>query len=302
MSSLRTVVGGLEGRVCSHFSPPSARKPVSIGDMCETSGARRAPFKWSALGWVGLAWGISGCQPAEVKECRDRYLVTHARVAAVDPQDLASVEGALADVQANLDVCERASLAEEGKQLGIAKRKLESHQSYLHARGSQKELTPEQLDALEKNGDPDCPRGQQYQYKKSGKKIRCTGSQILSMNHAEAKAYFAGRGFKLVDTEKGIKAEMGSESYTFEYGDKSSAAECVVIFSQPGIAWQETVARVTGAMPSRLKEGTPVRVGKTDVPYSLESDPVQAILRFGTCATSAPPNATTTNQQPAEAK
>src|SRR5690606_13736205 len=131
----------------------------------------------------------------------------------------------------------------------------------------------------EKNGDPDCPRGQAYQYKKSGRKIRCTGPQIVSMNANEAKAYFVGRGFTVAETDKGIKAEMGSESYTFEYANRAATAECVVVFSQPGIAWQDTVARVTGAAPSRLKEGTPVRVGKTDVPYSLVADPVQAILR-----------------------
>jgi hypothetical protein len=266
--------------------------------MCETSSKWRTSLAVAcALGWLGIA-----CQPAEVKECRERYLVTHAQVAGVDPQDLASVESALSAVQGNLEVCERASLVDESKQLSLAKRKLESHQSYLHSRESQKELTPEQLDLLEKNGDPDCPRGQLYQYKKSGKKIRCTGTQIISMNEAEAKAYFGGRGFKVVDADKGIKAEMGSESYAFEYADRSRAAECVVIFSSPGIAWQETVARVTGAMPSRLKEGTPVHVGKIDIPYSLVADPVQAILKFGTCASSAAPNANTTNQQPAEAK
>ncbi len=252
--------------------------------------------------WLAVSCFVAACTPAEVKECRDRYLVTHAEVAAVDPQDLSSVEAALGSVQGNLAVCERANLAEESKQLSMAKRKLESHQSYLRSRESQKELTPQQLDALEKNGDPECPKGQAYQYRKSGKKIRCTGPQILSMNAAEAKAYFGGRGFKIVDTDKGLKAEMGSESYTFEYGDTASAAECVVIFSQPGIAWQETVARVTGAMPSRLKEGTPVRVGKLEVPYSLVTDPVQAILRFGTCANTAAPNVTTTNQPAAEAK
>lgn len=285
--------------VLSHISAPPARKPTSIGAMCETSSERRPnPLLWLALGWLGVA-----CQPAEVKECRDRYLVTHAQVAAVDPQELTSVESALTAVQANLEICERANLVEESKQLATARRKLESHQSYLRSRESQKDLTPEQLDVLEKNGDPECPRGQAYQYKKSGKKIRCTGSQILTMNFAEAKAYFGGRGFKVVDTEKGLKAEMGSESYAFEYGDRANSAECVVIFSQPGIAWQETVARVTGAMPSRLKEGTPVRVGKLDVPYSLVADPVQAILRFGTCSTpGAPPNASATNQQEAVAK
>lgn len=251
-----------------------------------------------------LLGGVAGCQPAEVKECRDRYLVTHAQVAAVDPQDLASVESALGAVDGNLEVCQRASLAEESKQLGMAKRKLESHQSYLRSRESQREFTPEQLDALEKNGDPECPKGQAYQYKKSGKKIRCTGPQILGMNETEAKAYFGGRGFKLNSTDKGLKAELGSEYYSFEYASngRGSAAECVVIFSQPGIAWQETVARVTGAMPSRLKLGTPVRMGKLDVPYVLDTDPVQAILRFGTCAAAATPNATATTSPQGETK
>jgi hypothetical protein len=238
-----------------------------------------------------VAAGTAGaCQPAEVKDCRDRYLVTHAQVATVDPQDLASVEAALGSVQSNLEVCQRANLAEETKQLDTAKRKLESHQSYLRARGSQKELTPEQLDALEKDGDPECPKGQAYQYQKSGKRIRCTGPQIISMNAAQAKAYFGGRGFKVTVTDKGLKAEMGSESYSFEYAKENDAApaQCVVVFSQPGIAWQETIARLTGAMPSRLKEGTPVRVGKLEVPFTLQADPVQAILRFGACAAGGP--------------
>lgn len=284
-----------------HFFPHLSAKPTSIPGMRETAWSQR----FVALGaGAALVCGVAACQPAEVKECRDRYLVTHAQVAAVDPQDLTSVESALSAVDGNLEVCQRAGLAEESKQLGTAKRKLESHQSYLNSRGSQRELTPEQLDALEKNGDPECPKGQAYQYKKSGKKIRCTGSQILSMNEAEAKAYFGHRGFKLNSTDKGLKAELGSESYTFEYAasGRGDAAECVVIFSQPGIAWQETVARVTGAMPSRLKLGTPVKVGKLDVPYALETDPVQAILRFGTCAAPAAPNATATASPQGETK
>lgn len=269
--------------------------------MCETSSAWSLRALWGLLA-VSAGLGGPACQPAEVKECRERYLVTHAQVAGVDPGELVSVESALEAVRGNLEVCERANLSEESKQLSMAKRKLESHQSYLRANESRKELTPEQLDALEKNGDPDCPRGQAYQYKKSGKKIRCTGPQIVSMNAKEASSYFAGRGFTVVQTDKGLKAEMGSESYTFEYADRAAAAECVVVFSQPGIAWQETVARVTGAPPSRLKEGTPVRVGKSDLPYSLEVDPVQAVLRFGSCAGSASPNVNSTQQQAAEAK
>lgn len=249
--------------------------------MRETRCPRRLVVALAAI--VGVA---QGCKGAEVKECRERYLVTHVQVGAVDPNDLASVSAAVDAVRANLDVCERAKLTEETKQLSGALRKLESQGAFLEVQGSQKELTPEQLDALEKQGDPDCPKGQVYQYKKSGKRIRCTGSQILAMNQEQARTYFGARGFKLSETGAKLKAERGSESYTLDYAGEGSgnAAQCIVVFSPPGIAWQETVARLTGVAPARLKLGSPVRVGKSDVPYSLEADPVQAILRFGTCA------------------
>lgn len=262
------------------FLQQALREPASIAAMRETRCPRRLVVALAAI--VGVA---QGCQGAEVKECRDRYLVTHAQVGAVDPNDLASVNAAIDAVRANLDVCERAKLTEETKQLSGALRKLESQGAFLEFQGSQKELTPEQLEMLEKQGDPDCPKGQVYQYKKSGKRIRCTGSQILVMNQEQAKTYFGGRGFKLSETGDKLKAERGSESYTFDYAEgPGNAAQCIVVFSPPGVAWQETVARLTGAAPARLKIGSPVRVGKSDISYSLEADPVQAILRFGTCA------------------
>jgi hypothetical protein len=249
--------------------------------MRETRCPRRLVVVLAAI--VGV---LQGCQGAEVTECRERYLVTHAQVGAVDPNDLASVSSALDAVRTNLEVCERAKLTEETKQLSGALRKLESQGAFLEVQGSQKELTSEELEALEKQGDPDCPKGQVYQYKKSGKRIRCTGSQVLTMSLQQAKTYFGGRGFKLSETGDKLKTERGSESYTFDYTEegREQPATCVVVFSPPGIAWQETVARLSGAAPARLKVGTPVRVGKSDIPYSLEADPVQAILRFGTCA------------------
>ncbi len=182
-------------------------------------------------------------------------------------------------------VCQKANLAEESKQLNLAKRKLESQVTYLRQIANRKELTPAEVDELVKKGDPDCPKGQSYQYRKTGKKVRCTGSQILAMGLKEAKSHFAGRGFKIHESPNGIKAELGSESYAFEYGAGPEArATCVVVFSQAGIAWQETVTRVSGVMPQRLKEGTPLSLGKDEIPYTLQADPVQAILRFGNCA------------------
>jgi hypothetical protein len=239
---------------------------------------------WRLPAAMALSLGM-GCQGAEVKECRDKYLTTHAQVAAVDMNELDSVEQAFAAVESNLAICEKASLTEESKQLTLAKRKLESQVAYLRQIGSRKELTPSEVEELVKKGDPDCPKGQSYQYQKTGKKVRCTGSQILAMNQKEAKSHFTGRGFKIHDLPNGIRAELGSESYTFEYGAGSDArATCVVVFSQAGIAWQETVTRVSGVMPQRLKEGTPLTLGKDEIPYTLQADPIQAILRFGACS------------------
>lgn len=247
----------------------------------------------TALGFLLLAG--AGCQPAEVKECRDKYLLTHAQVAGVDMNDLESVEAAFEAVEANLAPCQKANLTEESKQLNLAKRKLESQVTYLRQVANRKELTPAQVDELVKNGDPDCPKGQSYQYKKTGKKVRCTGSQILAMNLAEAKNHFGGRGFRIHELPKGIKAELGSESYSFEYGNGTDVrASCVVVFSQAGIAWQETVTRVSGVMPQRLKEGTPLTLGKDEIPYTLQVDPVQAILRFGDCERAEPAQASST--------
>lgn len=273
------------GREAGTFS---RQPPSNTTSMC---GMVRVPC-CSGLFIVAAAGVTSsyvlGCQPAEVKECRERYLVTHAMVAAVDPGKLSSVEPALQAVESNLEVCQKANLTEESKQLTTAKRKLESHQAYLEVQQAQRDLSPTELEALEKNGDPQCPKGQTYQYKKAGKRIRCTGPQIVNMNVDEAKTYFSNRGFKVSENDKGLRAELGSESYTFEYpaGERAAPPQCLVVFSQPGIAWQESVARLTGAMPSRLKEGTPVRVGKLEIPFELEHDPVQAILRFGHCASS----------------
>jgi hypothetical protein len=242
--------------------------------------------------------GVCACQPAEVKECRDKYLLTHAEVGAVNMNELDSVEQALGAVETNLALCEKAKLADESKQLTLAKRKLESQAVYLRRNANRKELTVEEIDELVKQGDPSCPKGQSYQYKKTGKKVRCTGSQILAMHQKEAKAHFAGRGFRVHELASGIKAELGSESYAFDYGAGPDArATCVVVFSQAGIAWQETVTRVSGVMPQRLKEGTPLTLGGEEIPYTLEADPIQAILRFGSCARDGATQASTAVQK-----
>lgn len=237
---------------------------------------------------LALLLPLTGCQSAEVKECRDKYLETHASVASVDTNDLATVERTLSLVEANLATCRSANLGEESTQLATAKRKLETHLSLLRQRESHKPLTPEEIDNLVKNGDADCPRGQAYLHKQGGKKIRCVGPQIVSMSLKDARAYFGGRGYKIHERPNGIKAELGAESYIFEYPPDTPEvpARCLSVFAIPGISWQEAASRVTGAKPSRLRIGTPIRLGDRDVPYTVDEDPIQAILHLGECPAS----------------
>jgi hypothetical protein len=228
---------------------------------------------------------LGACQSKDETNCRSQYLASHVLVSDVDTNDLESVESTLKAVDESLAVCQRAVLQEEIEQLKGAKRKLESHHGYLVQRQAKRELTPEELAKVVANGDPRCPRGQSYTSKKSPQKIRCTGPQVIQMNWAEVREHFASRGFKLADTGATLSAEFGSESYrySFKKREDSEAAPCVVVYSQPGIAWQETVARVTGLPPRRLKEGQPVTLGDRQIAFKVTGDETQAVLTFGEC-------------------
>jgi hypothetical protein len=250
---------------------------------------------WAATLWGATLWGAtsSGCQSKDVTDCRTKYLGAHALVSEVDTNDLESVKPALQAVTESLVICERAQLAEETEQLKSAQRKLESAEGYLLQRQSKRETTPEELVKFAVSGDPRCPRGQHYLPKATAanaapQKIRCVGPQVLQMNRTEAREYFAGRGFKITESGAALAAEFGAESYryTYESAQESKPAQCVVIYSQPGIAWQETVARVSGVAPRRLKEGQPITLGDRQIEFKVTGDENQAVLTFGECSTS----------------
>ncbi len=240
-------------------------------------------FRWLAL--LGLLIFSVGCESEDAKQCRAQYLQAHALVSGVDTGDLESVEQALDLVNPTLEICKRASLAEEQDQLVSVKRKLESHRDYLQHSQSQKKLSPEEVEKLVANGDPSCPKGSAYMYQKSDKKIRCTGPQIVDMNWKQVTDYFTHRSFKLHEEGATLKAESGSVSYTYEFSKAkdSKAASCLVVFSTPGIAWQETASRLTGVRPQRIKEGEPIKTAGGKKPLKVEDGGIQAIVKIGDC-------------------
>ncbi len=195
------------------------------------------------------------------------------------------MNGALDAVTGALTACERAELVEELKQLRAVRRKLQSMSEYLERSGENKPPTPEELAQWEKDGDPNCPSGQTYQSRQNGKPIRCRGPQVVSMNWAQALAHFKRRDFRIQENAGELKAESGSESYTFHFsrpGD-DAAARCLDVFAAPGMPWEESVARVTGAAPQRLRQGQPVKSKAGTFAIKHVSDDTQAIYHLGDC-------------------
>jgi hypothetical protein len=282
--------GGPSGQVkISRDAIPLGSTPVAFRAGRTSQGRAGSCRRPGGLFVLGLLLGLGalfGCESKAVKACRTKYMATHALVNAVDTQKLESVEAALEAVIATRALCEAAELREELKQLKGVQSSLEGYSEYLRQYGNRKELTEQALQTLVKQGDPGCPTGQMYNYRKTGKQVRCTGPQIVTMNWKQAEEYYSARGFKLHTSGGQLKAEYGSESYTFYFkgpGD-TGRASCVEVFASPGIPWEESVARVTGALPQRLEKGEPVqsKAGKFQIVHV--EDETQAIYKLGDCS------------------
>lgn len=227
----------------------------------------------------------TGCESTEAKQCRAQYLGTHALVPSIDVDDFASVEQGITAVEKTSEACRKAELAPELAELEKIRNQLQSHLDYLHAHGKPRDLAPAELARLLESGDPSCPKGQAYKPKNADKQVRCTGPKLADMNFNEARDFYANRGFKVHAEGGRLKAEYGSESYSYRFdseGDKKPA-RCIEVFAAPGISWQESVARMTGTPPHRLKEGQAVKTARGELPLAHTKDETQAIYRLGQC-------------------
>jgi hypothetical protein len=239
----------------------------------------------AALLATGLICLGSGCESEAAKRCRAEYLGTHAMVPTIDVDDFASVEQGLLAVQNTRKSCEAAGLREELEQLDKVATQLESHRDHLHTHGKPKDVSPAELEKLVAEGDPGCPKGQAYKPKNATKEVRCTGPKLADMTWSQAKDFFEGRGFKMSEAGNVLTAEYGSESYRYRYASANADTPpiCIEVFAPPGISWQESVARLTGAPPHRLAEGKPVKTTRGELSLTHTKDDVQAIYQLGNC-------------------
>ena len=231
--------------------------------------------------------GQVGCESEDAKACRDNYLKAHALIDGMDAKVIESVQPALEAVENTIPLCKKANLHKELAELEKAQRTLQSSANQLRSYGPRKELSPEELDKLVKDGDPNCPKGQSYNYKKTGKQVKCIGPQVVSFTRGQAEEYFKNRGFRLKVEGTHIDAEFGPESYHYEFAgaEANAKSRCVKVLAMPGMSWEESVSRVTGAHPAQLKKGVVVRAEDgSKWPLAVTDNEKQPMYTLGTCS------------------
>jgi hypothetical protein len=235
-----------------------------------------------------LGGGSLGCENEEVKACHAEMQVSQKALLEMDKTDPKSVRETLGLVEKTLAVCEAAQRREEVKNIADAKRQVSAHLEALEeraARPERKKLSADEVAKLEREGDPNCPRGQGYEHPQSKQVIKCVGKQLAEMPKAVASEHFDKRGYKITEApDGGFKAEFGASAYEMRYAaGPGQAPTCVRVTGKPGVPWQEIVARTTGVHPQRIKRDKPVKVGGNSLPLKVAGDPAQWTVILGDC-------------------
>lgn len=207
----------------------------------------------------------------------------------VDAKQQSSVEESLAAVETARAACDEAGRTTERDELVRAKNELQAHLDYLKRKASEpqiEKLTPDQIAALVKNGDPSCPKGQAYK-RSPTQEIRCTGPQIVDMNFSSADTYFTNRGYKVTTTPAPptLRAEYGAELvvFTFATQNDDQPAKCVAFYPPMGMSWQEATGRITGTAMRKLENAKQVKTAHGDKPLRIDQSETKLIIYVGDC-------------------
>jgi hypothetical protein len=252
-------------------------------------GRRSSDFRLAGTTWFLVVAGVLtlvGCESEDAKACREKYLNAHGLINGPEVKTVEGVESALGSIESAIPLCKKANMHKEVAELEKAQRTLQSNAGVLRSQGNRKDLTPEELDKMVKEGDPSCPKGQSYDYKKSGKIVKCTGPQLVGFTRNQAEEYFKNRGFRVKADGSSLKAEFGPESYHYEFSgsDGNAKTQCVKVLATPGMSWEESVSRVAGVNPALLKKGATVRAEDgTKWPLTHTENEKQASYTLGKC-------------------
>lgn len=244
----------------------------------------------SFLGPLVLAGSLLGCEDAALKKCHMEMEISQKELLSMDKHDPAAAERVLGGIRRTLATCKEARRRDEVADLEEAERQVVSLVDILKkraARGARQLPSPEEIAKLQKDGDPECPKGHVYRSAANQPEIRCVGPQIAEMTFAQARKYFDMRGYKVKSEGKPpvLRAEYGAELYEFRFAAVDDAAKptCLSVVSAPSVPWKEAIARTTGVRPDRIEEGKPLPLASGALPFRLEGQGEARKVLVGAC-------------------
>jgi hypothetical protein len=228
----------------------------------------------------------TGC--LDEKKCHEQMTSAQGVVSNIDSHSLDSLKGALPPLDAALDACEKAKLGEEHGKLLEAKHQITAQIELLERKAARKSGTAPsaaELERLQKEGDPSCPKGQAYKHAGVDKEIRCTGPQLIDMPLDAVKNYFGARNYNLTVTENPtrVRAEFGAELFVFTFDQPGAGAKCLELYPAPNIPWREAVGRATGVRLDKLKNGGTIAAKRGELALAVEDTAQKELARIGDC-------------------
>jgi len=222
------------------------------------------------------------------RRCHDEMTKAQGVVSGIDSHSLDSLHAALPALDAALDACEKAKLGEEHGKLLEAKHQITAQIGLLERKAARKAgptLSAAELERVQKEGDPSCPKGQAYKHAGMDKEIKCTGPQLIDMPLDAVKAYFDARHYKLTvtDAPARLRAEFGAELFVFTFDQPSAGAKCLELYPAPNIPWREAVGRATGVRLDKLKNPGTITAKRGELALHVEDTENKQLARIGDC-------------------
>lgn len=256
--------------------------------MFDTRGTRFTGYITNYLA-CSLTAMASSCKSKAALQCQTQFQNAQI-VVQKESGSAAGLETSLGAVEQALAACNAAGREKEVEQLTLARNTLALHAQTVKDRASRLKRvkpTPAELDDLVKRGDPNCPKGMAYKAEGSDRQIKCIGLQPVRMSWSKAQDYYSNLGFRVVTNESPptVRAEHGSELFIFTFTkvNDDQPPQCLTIYPQASVPWQEAVSRATGAPIQKLKIGSPVPMSEGNVALNVDEGKDKLVIYLGSC-------------------
>ena len=243
-------------------------------------------------GLIAAAVIVVGCKSEGEKACEQLVKATEVTLLSMNPTNQASVAGTLSELKKTLLACE-AVKSKEVPEIKAAIANVERHLARVE-KGEVKAPPPppglDDLARLEKDGDPDCPKGQGYQHPVLKKYIRCKGPVMVERSYAEVKAYFAKHHIPGAAKDAMLRGEQAGVIYTFTFDQagSTSAPVCLRIEAPKDKKANELIAFATNIDPAKIDPTQPVSFRQEKIPVDVKQQGTLQVITLGDCSKTTP--------------